>query len=260
MDILTYSLNNFERFMFVFLRVLGILFIAPIFGHRSLFSQAKIGLALVVAIALFPVVPSSLAPYPHVISLAIAVAKELMMGLMIGFVSLLVFMGVQFAGQMVGLDIGFGVANIVDPLSAEQVSILGEFQTLLATVIFLMINGHHMLLRALAASYEMVPLGRVNLSPLLGDKLLSMSGKVFVIGVQLAAPISATLFLTTLALGIVARTIPQMNVFVVGFPLKIVVGIAMLMFTLPIFYATLVKLFGSMESDLSTLLRLMGGA
>ena len=258
-DILTDSLNHFERFLFVFLRVMGILFISPLFGHRSLISQAKVGLALVVSIALFPVVPLALTTYPHIILLVIALLKELLMGLMIGFISLLVFMGVQFAGQMVGLDIGFGVANIVDPLSAEQVSIIGEFQSLIAMLIFLSINAHHIILRGLSASFDLVPLGEVALPGVLGQNLIDLTGKVFIIGVQLAAPVSATLFLTTLALGIVARTIPQMNVFVVGFPLKIAVGIAMLMFSLPVFYALLLRMFGRIEGDISTLLRMMAG-
>jgi flagellar biosynthetic protein FliR len=258
-DILNFTLDNFERFLFVFLRVMGILVIAPIFGHRSLISQVKVGLALMTAVAVFPIVPPTLAPHPHLMLLVIALVKELLMGMMIGFVALLVFIAVQFAGELIGLEIGFGIVNVIDPLSAEQVSIIGEFQSLLAMVIFLVINGHHLLLRGLAASFEMVPLGRVQMPDLLGQNLIAMTAKVFVIAVQLAAPVMATLFLTTLALGIVARTVPQMNVFVVGFPLKVIVGIAMLMFTMPMFYAALVKLFGGVDRDISTVLRLMSG-
>lgn len=259
MDILNYTLDNFERFLFVFLRVMGILTIAPVFGHRSVVSQIKVGVALMVAVALFPVVPPTLKTHPHLLLLVLALVKELLMGMLIGFVSLLVFIGVRFAGEMVGLDIGFGVANLIDPLSAEQVSIVGELQSLLAVVIFLLVNGHHVLLRGLAASFDLVPLGGVQMPDLLGQSLIALTGKVFVIAVQLAAPVSATLFLTTLALGIVARTVPQMNVFVVGFPLKIIVGITALMVTLPMFYSALVALFGGLERDLSTVLRLMSG-
>ncbi len=259
MDILNYTLDNFERFLFVFLRVMGILTIAPIFGHRSVISQVKVGLALMIAVALFPIVPPTLQPHPHLLLLVIALVKELLMGMLLGFVALLVFIGVQFAGEMVGLDIGFGVANLIDPLSSAQVSLVGEFQSLLAMVIFLLVNGHHTLLRGVAASFDLVPLGGVRMPDLLGQNLIAMTGRVFVIAIQLAAPVSATLFLTTLALGIVARTVPQMNVFVVGFPLKIIVGVAMLMFTIPMFYAAVVALFGGLERDLSTVLRLMSG-
>lgn len=259
MDILNYTLNNFERFLFIFLRVMGILTLAPIFGHRSVLSQVKVGLALMLAVALFPVVPVTLKTHPHLFLLVLALVKELLMGLLIGFVALLVFLGVRFAGELVGLDIGFGVANLIDPLSAEQVSIVGEFQSLLAMVIFLVVNGHHLLLRGVAASFDLVPLGGVQMNGLLGQNLIAMTGRVFVIAVQLAAPVLAALFLTTLALGIVARTVPQMNVFVVGFPLKIVVGVAALMLTLPLFLSALTRMFGGLERDLSTVLRLMSG-
>ncbi len=259
MDILNFTLDNFERFLFVFVRVLGILTVAPIFGHRSIVSQVKVGIALMVAVALFPVVPPTLAPHPHLILLVLAIIKELLMGMLIGFVSLLVFIAVKFSGELIGLEVGFGIVNVLDPLSSDQVSLIGEFQNLLATLIFLGINGHHLILRGLAASFDMVPLGGAHLTGLLGQNLIDTTGRVFVLAVQLAAPVMATLFLTTLALGIVARTIPQMNVFIVGFPVKIIVGMAMLMFTLPMFYAALVKMFAGTERDISTILRLMSG-
>lgn len=259
MDVLDFTLNNFERFLFVFVRVLGILTIAPIFGHRTVVSQVKVGVALMVAVALFPVVPTVLKQQPHLMLLVLSIVRELLMGLLIGFVSTLVFLAVKFAGELIGLEVGFGVANILDPMSADQISILGEFQTLLATLIFLAINGHHLILRGLASSFDMVPLGGANLSGLLGQNLISATGNVFVMAIQLSAPVMATLFLTTLALGIVARTIPQMNVFIVGFPVKVMVGMAMVMLTLPMFYSAVARLFAGTDRDISTILRLMSG-
>ena len=116
MDVLNFTLDNFERFLFVFLRVLGILVIAPIFGHRSVVNQVKVGLALMVAVALFPVVPTTLTPQPHMILLVLAIIKELLMGLLIGFVSMLVFMAVKFAGELIGLEVNsfFTPADTLD--------------------------------------------------------------------------------------------------------------------------------------------------
>ena len=166
-------------------------------------------------------------------------------------------MAVQFAGEVIGIDVGFGVVNIIDPLSSEQISIIGTFKNLIAVVVFLLVDGHHVVLQTLAVSFEMVPLGGMQFTDLLAQGLIQMTSRVFVMAAKLAAPVIAALFLTSLALGIIARTVPQMNVFIVGFPLKIAVGMLVLMLSLPLFQVVLVKFFGKLGPNLSILLQHM---
>ncbi len=251
------SVAQFQVFLLLFIRTIGIVAVSPVFGHRIIVSQAKAGLALVLAMVLFPAVPVTLAATTDLLPYFIVAVKELVMGMMFGFVARLVFIAVQFAGEVIGIDIGFGVVNIIDPLSAEQISIIGTFKNLIALVIFLMIDGHHIVLQGLAASFEMVPLGGIQLTEMLGRSLIAMTSEVFVMAIKLSAPVIAALFLTSLALGIIARTVPQMNVFIVGFPLKIAVGMGMLMLSLPLFQVVLVKFFGGLGPSLSILLQHM---
>ncbi|MDA0745102.1 MAG: flagellar biosynthetic protein FliR [bacterium] len=251
------SVAEFQVFLVVFIRILGILGTSPVFGHHTVVNQAKIGLALALALALYPASHITLAATTDLIPYVIIVAKELILGMMIGFAARLVFLAVQFAGEVVGIDIGFGVVNIIDPISAQQISIIGTFQNLIALVVFLMINGHHTLLNTIAASFEMVPLGGIQLTEMLARGLISMTANVFLMAIKLAAPVIIALFLTSLALGIIARTVPQMNVFIVGFPLKIGVGMGMLFLSMPLFQTVLIKMFGGMAADLSILLQQM---
>ncbi len=251
------SVAQFQVFLLVFVRTIGILAISPVFGHRAVISQSKAGLALVIAMVLFPVVPLTLSPTGELLPYVLLAIKELIMGMILGFTALLVFIAVQFAGEVIGIDIGFGVVNIIDPMSAEQISIIATFKNLIALVVLLMINGHHTILNALAASFDMVPLGGMMFTELLGRGLIAITSQVFVMAIKLATPVIAALFLTSLALGIVARTVPQMNVFIVGFPMKIGIGMGIIMLTLPLFQTILVKYFNGMAANFSLLLQQM---
>lgn len=251
------NVAQFQIFLLVFVRTIGVLATAPIFGHRAVISQSKAGFAFALAIALYPVVPITVEVSTQLIPYFFIAIKELVLGMMFGYVSRLVFVAVQFAGEVIGIDIGFGVVNVIDPMSSEQISIIGTFKNLIALVTFLLIDGHHIVIQALAESFSMVPLGGVQLTEMLAQGLIDMTAGVFVMAIKLAAPVVTALFLTSLALGIMARTVPQMNVFVVGFPLKIGVGMGMLAFSLPLFQTVLVKLFGDLGPNLSVLLQQM---
>lgn len=251
------SVAQFQVFLLVFLRTLGVLAVAPIFGHRAVISQSKAGFAFALALVLFPSTPVTMAVTTDLAPYVLGAVKEILLGMMFGFVAKLVFVAVQFAGEIIGIDIGFGVVNVIDPLSAEQISIIGTFKNLIAMVTFLMIDGHHILLQALAESLAMVPLGGVQLTELLAQGLVEMTSKVFGMAIKLAAPVVVSLFLTSVALGIMARTMPQMNVFIVGFPLKIAVGMGMMAMTLPLFQTILIKMFYELGPNLSILLQQM---
>lgn len=251
------NVAEFQLFLLVFVRVVGILAVAPVFGHRAVLSQTKVGLALVLAIVLYSAVPISVEATTDLLPYFIKAVKELILGMIFGFTALLIFMAVQLAGEMVGIDIGFGVVNIIDPLSAEQISIIGTFKNLIALVTFLVIDGHHVMLEAMTASFQMVPLGGIQITAMLGQSLIDISSEIFLIGIKLAAPVTAALFLTSLALGIIARTVPQMNVFIVGFPLKIAIGMGMIALALPIFQMVLIRHFQQQGSFFSIILQQM---
>jgi flagellar biosynthetic protein FliR len=185
---------------------------------------------------------------------------EIIAGLVIGFAAILLFMGVQLSGQIIGFQIGFSMVEAFDPSSAQGMSIIGQFQFILALLVFLAIDGHHLLIAAVVQSFSIVPIGHIVFTGDTAQILTRMAVDVFAIAVKLSAPVLVTLFLTDVALGIIARTVPQMNVFIVSFPLKIGAGLLILVASLPFFNFVLTKLFQNMDRDLLRLIASMKGA
>ncbi|MBI2874491.1 MAG: flagellar biosynthetic protein FliR [Firmicutes bacterium] len=178
-------------------------------------------------------------------------AREVLKGALIGFGAALVISTAQMAGSLLDVEMGFGMVNVVDPTLETQAPLVGNFQHLLALIIFLLVDGHHLLLRALWESFRLFPPGTAILPEQSAAGVLLLTAAMFSLALQLAAPVLATMFLTTVALGLLARTVPQMNVFFVGLPLKAGLGILLLVFTLPIYWKAM--------SDLSRdLLRHLG--
>jgi len=163
-----------------------------------------------------------------------AMAVEILVGYTLGFVAYVLYAGIQLAGQLMDMQMGFGIVNVIDPQSGTQVPLIGNFQYLLALMVFLGLNGHHLLFRALHDSYRFIPILGANFGGQFMGFMTEMGLYIFVIGLKLAAPVVASLFITDLALGFIARTVPQMNVFVVGLPLKIGAGLMMVMATMPV--------------------------
>jgi flagellar biosynthetic protein FliR len=258
MSLLQLSALEFEKLLLVILRVGGIMTVAPIFGHRNVPAMLKIGLILVISIVLLPTLSNTPVEMPkELFAMTAVMVKEVAAGLAFGFTSLLLFIAVQFAGDIIGLQMGFGIVNVIDPNSQAQVPLIGQFQFLLAMLIFLSLNGHHLLLSAMIGSFKVVPLGQITFSQLTGEILVRSTVDVIALAIKLGAPCIVTLFLLDVSLGIVARTVPQMNIFIVGFPLKISVGLMMMGVSLPIVGYVFSKLLQGLNSNLNNLIYAM---
>ena len=253
-----YWLDQFHIFLLVLLRVSALLMVAPIFGHRTWLARAKVGLAFTVSIILFPIVADQPLDVPAgVLPYALMMIREVLMGVVMGFVVLLLFVGIQFAGQVAGLQMGFGIVNVIDPQSSNQLSIMGQFLNILAILLLLSLNGHHTILTGLVTSFETIPLGGVVLKAGLMQKMIAITAEVFIIGVKIAAPIMTALFLVTAAMGVLARTVPQMNVFMVGFPVQISVGLGAFLVCMPLFAMLVERLIITMSRDMLVMVDFM---
>ena len=230
----------------------------PVFDSKSIPLFFKIALAFTTSMALFPIL--ELEPLPLItnfFAMGVSVAGEILLGLVIGFSVKLIFAGIQLAGQLAGYQMGMALANVMDPSSSQQVPLLAQFNNLFALLIFITINAHYWFIRALAHSFQLVPPLNVNFSGSLMEHLIKMSGNMFVIGIQIGAPVIAALLITSVAFGLIARTVPQMNVFIVAMPLKIAVGLLFLGFSLPYFSAFLEKIFNGLGQNIFFMLKAM---
>jgi len=233
------------------------LFTAPFFSSKSISTRIKAPLALVIAIVLMAsldkekaLVNVQLLQSQGTIGLLMMILREVLLGIAIGYTARLTFMGVQLAGQLVGHEMGFAMMRIMDPTTSANVTVVAQLNAIVATLIFLLIYGHHYVLMGLAKSFSAVPLGQWEPSHSFVLHLNTVFAGIFSAALRIAIPVMAALFLTKIALGIVARTIPQMNVFVVGFPLQIAIGLIAMAATLPLFAKALCTLFLAMRSNI----------
>ena len=256
MIFLNISLPQLQMFFLVFLRLGAILMSMPVFENRSIPNLFKLALAFSASLILFPLLQLNPVSVPNsIFSLAIGVVGEILLGLVIGYSVRLIFAGIQLAGQMAGYQMGMAIANVMDPAESQQIPLLAQFNNLLALLVFLGINAHYWFIRALAQSYRLVPPFYVHFDRTLVEHLMELAGNMFVIAIQVGAPIIATLLVTSVAFGLVARTVPQMNVFIVAMPLKIGVGLIFLGLSLPYFSAFLKKIFNGLGQHILIMLK-----
>lgn len=190
------------------------------------------------------------------------VIKEAMVGLFIGIIAYIIMAAIQIAGGFIDFQMGFAIANVIDPQTGAQSPLLGQFFNALAILLLLALNGHHMLLDGIFYSYRFLPIDQ--LWPAFGDGrtaeyVIKTFAASFAIAFQMAIPIVATLFLVDLALGITARTVPQLNIFVVGFPIKIGVSFLVLFVMMNVMVAVMKKLFDMMIVSMRDLMVILGG-
>ncbi len=255
---LTIPLPQLQLFFLVFLRVGAIMITIPVFESRSIPQLFKLALAFTASLALFPLLGLEAVPISSsIIGLGIGAAGEILLGLVIGFSVKLIFAGIQLAGQMAGYQMGMAIANVMDPAESQQIPLLAQFNNLCALLIFLALNAHHWFIRALTQSYRLVPPFNARFDGALTEHLIQLAGKMFVIAIQVGAPIIATLLVTSVAFGLIARTVPQMNVFIVAMPLKIGVGLVFLGLSLPYFSAFLKKVFDGLGHHILVMLKLL---
>ena len=251
-----FSTGQIELFFLVLLRVSTIVVMIPILGDRTTPVRVKGGLAIFITLLVLPSVDPA-AGADDLFALGLRMGGEVLIGIILGFACRLAFTGIQMAGQLVGFQIGFSIVNIIDPLTSEQVSIVAELQYLFAGLLFLGVNGHHMLIQAVSESYSVLPVLGFHMTGELAQSLVDLSRNMFVIAVKISAPIVVALLFANIGLGLIARTVPQMNVFIVGFPLQIAIGLIGIGLTIPVFLQIVEGLFSNLPAEMGLLLRAM---
>lgn len=232
-------------FLAILLRLSLILFVLPFFGANDIPKTVKASIAIALAMILYLILHESVAPLSlEPITLLRIAVGEMVFSTVISLAILIVFAAFQFAGEIIGFQIGFGFAQVADPQTGAQIMVISQFFQLLATLIFFSLNGHHMILTALVDSYKAMPVGGFILTTATYDKIIFLSGKLFVIGIKMAAPVMAVFFLTQIGLGLVARFSPEINILMVSFPLTIILGFVFIALSTSIWGDTMAHFFG----------------
>ncbi len=254
-------------FLLVLVRMSAFFFAAPVFSTRGIPASFKIGLAFFLSlITVFAVGITTESAGELVFNgtYILLLLKEFFVGLSLGFVAAMLLYAVQVAGGFIDMQIGFAIANVIDPQTGMHSPITGNFKFIFALLFLLSVNGHHLLIEGVIASYRAIPIdfmlwyevdpGRV------AQYMVHVFLLMFTSAFMMAAPIIGSIFLVDVALGIIARTVPQMNMFVVGLPIKIFTSFVMMLVVLPGFFYLLRNLFDDMYRSMGQLMRILGGA
>ena len=249
-----YPIHDFYTFLLVFARVGGLMTAAPLFSNHAIPRQVRAGFTLVFSLALVPLIAPHTGPIPEtLIVLASGVLKDALFGMALGYLSRVLFACVEMAGYFIDTQIGFGFINLINPFSEQQASLLSAFQYQLAVTVFLLADGHHALLGALYRSCLAVPPGAIALHGTFGLAIGPMLKLMFMLGLQMALPATAVLLMVDVAFGLIARMVPQINVFIVGMPAKIILGLMAVAMLLPILPSVVGHIIAGTETGLSAL-------
>ncbi len=254
--------NDLPFFMIIFFRVGGMLLFAPVFGNANIPLQTRIAISLMFAFILYPSVDKDLSTLPsHLIPYAFVVLKEIAIGAVIGFAASIIFAAFSMAGYVISNQMGLDTASIVDPTleTGEEEQLISVFYNMIAILIFLTIDGHHWFIKTTVQSYEVIPLGSFNYTALTLSKMLAVFKSLFVTGIKIAAPSLVVLLLTVVVLGLMTKVAQEINVFIIAFPIKILVGFLILIVAIPFVIHAMISYLITFEKTMVSLLPTMRG-
>jgi flagellar biosynthesis protein FliR len=231
-------------FFWPFMRIIALMLTAPVFAERALPQRVRIGLAVMITMVLVPTLPPPPPIHPLSLAGAVMIGQQLVIGAALGFAMRIVFVAVETAGEIAGLQMGLGYATLFDPERADMIPVLGQFLGMLTILAFLALDGHLHMVQVLADTFHALPVSgpRIETAGLL--TLVQWGSEIFAAGVLLCLPLLGAMLIANIALGILTRAAPQLNLFAVGFPLTLGAGLIILAVTLPLLAPQLVKLYG----------------
>lgn len=249
-----------DGFLLLFGRLSGLFLSAPILSSRMLPGRLKALIVAMLAFTLSYIVPlqDSLSSINTPGLYVAALVVEFVVGYTIGFVCYVALGAIQTAGQLMDMQMGFAIVNVMDPASGTQIPLMGNLTQTIALMVYLAMNGHHYLIEALVQSYRIIPVMGLSMNHRLLDWLTEITVYLFIIAIKLAAPLVIALLTTDIATGFIARTVPQMNVFIVGMPLKIILGLGALMVMFPVYIWAFGVLFERFFAYLDQIILVMG--
>jgi flagellar biosynthetic protein FliR len=248
------SIAQAQLYFLALTRIMAVMVHVPIFGGQNVPNQVRIGLGLMLSAVLIPwqPLPASTAQIAD-FTFGVAIGRELLIGTLAGFAAAMTFGAVQIAGEVMGMEIGFGASRVLNPAMSESGSALDQFFVMVAMLLFIVLDGHHLFLIGLQKTFQAIPVG----SPLpdfSAETLMKIFASLITAGVQMALPILGAVLLTDITLGLLARVAPQIQIYFLGLPLKIGVGLFALMLTLTIVIPRLGDLFQSIAPRMLQLL------
>jgi len=241
----------------VLARLTSFMLLAPFFSIKGTPNILKVGLGVFLTVLLLPSIktiediPIDLAAY------SILIIKEAVVGLILGYVSILIFNAIRIAGELIDIQMGFAMATVFDPQNQSRITLMGQFMYLFQILLFLAVDGHHSLIMAISYSYKLIPVTGAIFKTTFVTAVIKMFIEMFSLGIRMAAPFIVAFLICDIGLGIMARTVPQLNIFILSFPLKTSLGLVIFIAVLPIMTALVNNILRQMETNMGIIMGLI---
>ena len=250
-------LPQFQAFLVLVSRIGGLLAALPVFSGRTIPIKVKLGLVLTLSLMLAPSIPMPTVSLDPMILVG-GMLSEMTIGVTIGLAVRLLFGALEVAGELLGIQMGFGAVHLFDPTTSQQTPMIAQFFTMLASLIFLSLNAHLFAMATIIHSYEAIPAFGAHLSSHLGEEILLLSQRMFTIGLKLSAPVLIAILLINVLMALLGRAVPQVQVFVLSFPITIAGGLLVLSLGMPFTVALIGSEFEQLQLTIEALLRSLG--
>lgn len=251
------GLGNLPWAFLVLARLASFMILAPFFSIKGSPNLIKIGFAVFLTVLLLPSIKIAENIPIDMASYSVLVIKEVIVGLILGYVSMLTFNAIKIAGELIDIQMGFSMATVLDPQTYSRVTLVGQFLFLLQILLFFAVDGHHSLLMAISYSYTLIPVTGAVFKTTFVTAILKMFVEMFSLGIRMAAPFIVAFLICDIGLGILARSVPQLNVFILSFPMKTGIGLVTIAAVLPIMTSLVNNVLSQMEKDLSVIMGFM---
>ncbi|NLJ96935.1 MAG: flagellar biosynthetic protein FliR [Clostridiales bacterium] len=225
---MTITLLNFEIYLLILVRMSSFIYTAPFFSQKNVPIKVKAGISIFLSAIVFFTIPLSIPEYYGIIGYSILLVKEAIAGALMGLFSNIAYYILSYSGQIIDMEIGFSMVSQLDPISGIQTTITSNFYGYLVMLMMMATNLHHYFIRAIVDSYKVISLGQAVISPSLYKLMLQFIINYFIIAMRIVLPIFAAILVVNSVLGILAKAAPQLNMFVIGMQLKILVGLLVL--------------------------------
>lgn len=249
---------DFQNWMLVFARISAFLLVLPFFSATNFPITMRVALGALTALLLSPMMPANPLARLEMFSVVGVMVQEVGVGLLLGFVARMVFYAADLAGNFISTEIGLNLGQIFNPMAGGSSQIPGTILFFLAAIVMLSLDLHHWVLMGFARTYEVLPMGNVHLSGALFDTVLSHTSRIFIVALQICAPVLAVSFVVTVVFAVLSRAVPQMNVFVLSFPFRIAGGLGVFGFSLHLTAQYVINYLNRLPDDLLRVAQMLG--
>lgn len=247
------NLQQFLIFILVFTRLTSFIFYVPLFFPSGVPQRYKVVLSLLLTFVMVPIIGKNAPEINNNLYFIVLICKEISVGLLLGFITTIVFQIVQMAGQFLDFQVSFSMSAVFDPLSNETATILGRFFYMLCMIVFILIDGHHLVIASLAESFNLVGIGALSFKPEIFTYMVHVIIEFFYIGFKMAVPIIFIIIITDFTLGLVARVMPQLNIMMLGIPIKIMLGLLTVSLSVPVLMKMIINNLDQMSQAIKGL-------